>query len=485
MQKIQISNTLTGKKEELTPIEEGHVKIYACGVTTYDHCHIGHAMQAIYFDMVRSYLEYAGYQVTYVRNYTDVDDKIIKKADELGIDPLTLSQDMIRSSQEDMASIGVRPASFEPKVSENIPEIQDMIKNLIQSEYAYPTDSGDVYYRVTKKKDYGKLSNRNIDDLIANTRGEASNEKEHPLDFALWKKDTTEGASWESPWGPGRPGWHIECSAMSKRYLGDQFDIHGGGRDLVFPHHENEIAQSEAANCCNYATIWMHSGLLTINKQKMSKSLGNHIGIKDFVSQYPGEVLRLAYLQFHYSSNVDFGDSIFINCLRRLLYYYETIGELETIAAKAQATGTYLDNHNPDELIPQFHKEMSNDFSTVCALRDLLQGVKKSRELLTAKKSPQKAYTAAAYARVFRELFGVFGLLQQDSDEFIENLKDKILPSLNLTRDVIDNKITERNTARKDKDFAKSDAIRDELIDMGIEIQDTPGGTRWTVKLGD
>ncbi|MCX6129598.1 MAG: cysteine--tRNA ligase [Proteobacteria bacterium] len=325
MREIVLSNTLSGKKEKLETLEPNHVRMYACGVTVYDNCHIGHAMQAIYFDVIRSYLEFAGYRVSYVRNYTDVDDKIINKAKERGISPKALVEEVIQSSIADMESIGVRPANHEPRVSDSIPQIISMVQSLITKGYAYATAKGDVYYRVRKKFDYGKLSNRKLDELRVGTRDLAECEKEDDMDFALWKQDDTIGASWPSPWQQGRPGWHIECSAMAKMYLGASFDIHGGGRDLVFPHHENEIAQSEAANGCNYARYWIHSGLLTINKQKMSKSLGNHILIHDFVKRFPGEVLRLAYLQYHYSSNVDFTEQTFRQAARRLLYFYESL----------------------------------------------------------------------------------------------------------------------------------------------------------------
>ena len=485
MRDIKVTNTLSGKKEPLQTIEEGHVKIYACGVTVYDHCHIGHAMQAIYFDVIRNYLKFAGYNVTYVRNYTDVDDKIINKARELGIPPLQLSEQIIESSISDMAAIGVEPADYEPKVSECIDDIISMINTLIDNGSAYPTTSGDVYYRVMKKQDYGKLSNRKPEDMRSKTRDLVQGEKEDDLDFALWKSDTTEGASWESPWGAGRPGWHIECSAMSKKYLGDTFDIHGGGRDLVFPHHENEIAQSESANSCAYCNYWMHSGLLTIEKQKMSKSLGNHVLISDFVKKYPGEVLRLAYLQNHYTSNVDFSETVFNACLKKLLYFYETLEELTLMGSKAADEGQFVDGHDPASLVEKFHQEMSNDFSSVGALRDLHLAVKKARELKKVKKSPAKAFTARSYGSVFKALFGVFGLLKQDPTEFIAGLKSKILPDLGLTETEIEDAISRRKEARANKDFAASDAIRDEMLAKGIEFMDTPEGTKWTVKLTD
>ena len=485
MQDIKITNTLTGKKENLVPHQPGHIKIYACGVTVYDHCHIGHAMQAIYFDVIRNYLKFAGYNVTYVRNYTDVDDKIIKKANELGMKPLELSEKIIQSSIKDMEAIGVEPADVEPKVSETIDEIITMIETLVEKDAAYATADGDVYYRVQKKLDYGKLSNRKVSDLRSNTRDLVQGGKEDALDFALWKADLTEGASWDSPWGKGRPGWHIECSAMAKKHLGDTFDIHGGGRDLVSPHHENEIAQSESANSCTYCNYWIHSGLLTIEKQKMSKSLGNHILISDFTSKYPGEVLRLAYLQNHYSSNVDFSEAVFNTCLKKLLYFYETLQDLDAMAAKAQDKGDFVDGHNPTELVDMFHKEMSNDFSTVCALRDLHLTIKKANELKKVKKSANKAYTAKIYADVFRQLFSVFGLLKESPEVFIEGLKSKILVNIGLTENDIADAIQRRKDARAQKDFASSDRIRDEMLAKGIEFMDTPEGTKWTVRISE
>lgn len=482
---ITITNTLDGKKSIFKPLEKDHFKIYACGVTVYDHCHIGHAMQAIYFDVIRNYLKFAGYKVTYVRNYTDVDDKIINKARELGMAPLELSESIIESSISDMNAIGVKPADYEPKVSECMSEIIDMVQLLIDNGFAYATREGDVYYRVNRKDDYGKLSNRKVGELLSNTRDLVSGGKEDPLDFALWKSEETEGANWDSPWGKGRPGWHIECSAMAKKYLGDTFDIHGGGRDLVFPHHENEIAQSEAANGKEYCQCWMHSGLLTIDKQKMSKSLGNHILISEFVKKYPGEVLRLAYLQNHYTSNVDFSESVFNTCLKKLLYFYETLLELEPFAKKSESAGEFLEGHNPEGLKESFHKEMSNDFSTVGALRDLHIAMKQARDLIKAKKSVKKNFTAKAYIDTFKDLFGVLGLLQQEPAQFIEGLKLKIIPQLGITVDEIEDNIHKRQQARANKDFAVSDELRNALLERGIELMDTPDGTKWTIKLGD
>ncbi len=478
---IQVTNTLTGKKEPLKPLEPGHVRMYACGVTVYDHCHIGHAMQAIYFDVIRNYLEAAGYKVTYVRNYTDVDDKIINRAQEMGISPLKLSEDIINSSRKDMMALGIRAASHEPKVSDTIPEIIAMIAALVAKGFAYAAD-GDVYYRVRAKKDYGKLSNRKPDELRAGTRDLVKGEKEDELDFALWKRDETEGASWDSPWGRGRPGWHIECSAMAKKFLGDNFDIHGGGRDLVFPHHENEIAQSEAANSCPYATIWIHSGLLTINKQKMSKSLGNHILINEFLKSWPAEVLRLAYLQQQYTSNTDFSDAVFQRCAERLLYFYESMRSLDELAAGGNPDGPMEKDHNPAELMTQFHRHMADDFNTVNALADINVTFRKVNDLLQGKKSPTKSNTAAAYARELRKAFHVFGMMKEDPAHFLAELKRKVLPQLGITENQIEALIAARATARQNKDWAKGDEIRNELTAKGIELMDAPGKTEWRIR---
>jgi cysteinyl-tRNA synthetase len=481
LREIDIFNTLTGQKSRLVPLEAGHVRMYACGITVYDECHIGHAMQAIYFDVIRNYLEYAGYKVTYVRNYTDVDDKIINRARTLGIEPLALSKRIIASTQEDMKNLGVRPASWEPMVSESIPEIIDMVKALVAKGHAYQTAAGDVYFRVRSKNDYGKLSNRKPDELRSGTRDLVAGDKEDDLDFALWKKDDTEGASWDSPWGRGRPGWHIECSAMSKKYLGSTLDIHGGGRDLVFPHHENEIAQSECCNGQIYANYWIHSGLLTIDKQKMSKSLGNQITIKDFLGKWPAEVLRLSYLLQHYASNTDFSMNVFKNTARRLLYYYETLDALDKAAAGAKDDADVIPGHNPHLIADDFHQHMSDDFNTVAALGMLNNYFAKANDVLKLKKSPAMAQTARLYAASFRGVFNVLGMLKEQPEAFINQLKDRLLTELAVTKDEVENAIQARRDARANKDYATSDKIRDELLAKGVVLKDTPAGTQWTI----
>jgi len=478
---ISIYNTLTRKKERFIPIKPNEVRMYACGVTTYDHYHIGHALQAIYFDIIRNYLEFAGYKVTYVRNYTDVDDKIIARANERGISPLKLSQDIITSSEEDMAAIGCRKPDHAPKVSESIPEIIAMIEVLIKNEAGYATKNGDVYYRVRSKKDYGKLSNRKVEELLSGTRTIVEGDKEDELDFALWKADTTPDASWPSPWGQGRPGWHIECSAMAKRYLGEHFDIHGGGLDLVFPHHENEIAQSESANKCQFANVWIHNGLLTIEKQKMSKSLGNQITLKDFLKHWPGESLRLAYVQYHYRSNIDFQKDTFIQAHKRLFYYYSTIQALD-LAGNEHTSGKVLEKYNPEAIRERFHEAMSDDFNSSLALGELNKAFKSASEVLRMKSSPEKSATANSLANVFRECLGVFGLLAHPPQETLNRLRTMILPELGITEAEIQKAISDRKSARDNKDFSRSDEIRDQLAKKGIELMDTPGGTDWKIK---
>lgn len=477
MHKIVFTNSLTGRKEPLVLLKaaSNHVGIYACGVTVYDDCHIGHAMQAIYFDIMRAYLTYCGYNVTYVRNYTDVDDKIINRAKERGISPAKLAADMIENTKRDMAAIGVKPADFEPKVSENIPEIISMIETLVSQGFAYPTKSGDVYYRVRKKSDYGKLSNRKPDELRSGTRDIVAGDKEDELDFALWKNDSTPEASWPSPWGVGRPGWHIECSAMSCKHLGKSFEIHGGGRDLIFPHHENEIAQSEAANNAPYASIWVHSGLLTIDHQKMSKSLGNHISIQKFLNDWPAEVLRLGFLMNHYSSNIDFSQGFFQTCMKRLLYYYEGLLAMEEYCG-ALATDADAD------LIQNFHTAMSDDMNTVAAISSINLAFKRAREIMAGKKTPQKQTDVARIIGAVRQVGSVLGLFKTPPSEEIYSLKTKLLPSLGITEDEINAAILERKEARAAKDFSSSDAVRDRLAAKGIELRDSPSGTIWSIK---
>jgi cysteinyl-tRNA synthetase len=474
---IVVTNTLSGRKEPLRPLTGSKIGMYACGVTVYDDCHIGHAMQAIFFDVIRNYLKYAGYSVTYVRNFTDVDDKIINRARERGISPVQLAEDMIASSERDMAAIGVAHADHEPRVSQMIPQIIAMVQTLVDNGAAYVTTGGDVYYRVRAKGDYGKLSGRKVDELRGGTRDIVQGDKEDTLDFALWKKDDVPGASWPSPWGTGRPGWHIECSAMARELLGHSFEIHGGGRDLVFPHHENEIAQSESANKAPYASVWMHCGLLTIEHQKMSKSLGNHITIQKFLQSFPAEVLRLGILQHHYTSNIDFSRSVFLTCHRRLLYFHETMAALDSFAREHAAPAA----RHP--IVEEFHKAMQDDFNTAGALGAVSRVMRTARELVTGKKSPDRLSLAAQLVRDLREVCGVLGLLQGDPAAAVTDLKTRLLPELGITESEIAAAIAARKAARASKDFAAADRVRDELAGRGIELRDGAEGTTWSIRV--
>ncbi len=484
LREIRVTNTLTRQKEVLETVEPGCVRMYGCGVTTYDYCHIGHALQAVFLDIIRRYLRYVGYKVIYVRNHTDVDDKIIDRARERGLRPDELAESMVQAADEDMASLGIEPADFEPRVSQTIPEIIAMIKTLVENGSAYATASGDVYYRVRNKKDYGKLSGRKLDEMRSGTRDLVQGDKEFALDFALWKHDETEGVSWDSPWSRGRPGWHIECSAMAKKYLGDRFDIHGGGRDLVFPHHENEIAQSESANQTEFARYWLHNGLVTINKQKMSKSLGNHLLIRDALKKWPAEVLRLSIISKHYSSNVDFSEQGFVDSFGRLYYYYETIEQLDAAAAGGDPDGTLVAGYDPAQVVESFHEAMSDDFNTARALAEFNEGMRKANELVQNKfPMVHKRNTAAAYRRVFAELGGVLGIGERPAQDALAELKEQMLPRLELTSEEILDRIAERKLAREQKDFALADRIREELEARGIELRDRPDGTDWAIRL--
>jgi cysteinyl-tRNA synthetase len=481
VKQIRIYNSLTNKKENLTTQEPKKIKMYACGVTVYDDCHIGHAMQAIFFDVIRKFLEHCDYKVVYVRNYTDVDDKIINRAKKENITCKELSEKMIRSSREDMQNIGVAPASFEPRVSDSIADIISMIEILIGKHFAYVTKTGDVYFRVKNKENYGCLSNRNIEAMLVGVRSIHKGDKEHPLDFALWKNDQSSDASWNSPWGMGRPGWHIECSVLAKKYLGNSFDIHGGGRDLLFPHHENEIAQSEAANDSLYASHWLHSGLLTIEQQKMSKSLGNHITIKSFLKTWDAEVLRYSYLCNHYRSNIDFSEDVFKLARKRLFYYYQTLISLDDMSDSTLNNETYKESEEKSiEVFKKtFMNSMCDDFNTSQAIAALNVLIRKANGMLN--KATQKSYKYYLYAQTIREVCSVLGLLQRHPDDFIGTQVDAILRDLGIARKQIQDKIKARNLARDKKDWLLSDKIRDELLKKGIMLKDLQGETKWAI----
>ncbi len=478
---LRVYNTLKGQKEEFKPLEPGKVKMYVCGVTVYDYCHIGHARANIVFDIIYRYLQFAGFDVTYVRNYTDVDDKIIKRANERGISSKELSEEFIRAFDEDMAALGLAVPTHQPKATEYIPQIIEICQKLIDKGLAYAS-GGDVYYSVGKFPDYLKLSGRNMDEMQAGARITPGEQKHDPMDFALWKAAKPNEPKWESPWGPGRPGWHIECSAMSSSLLGETFDIHGGGRDLIFPHHENEIAQSEGASGKPFVSYWLHNGFVNINQEKMSKSLGNFFTIRDILKRYNPEVLRFFILSAHYRSPIDFSDQNLIEAEIGLSRFYEALESGDEAIDGAQATDPAEDG---TILEANFRAAMDDDFNSALAIGHLFEAVRTVNRLVATKKFRKKSDLVATVADLLqkiRTLGEVLGILQSDPTTWLEQQKKAGLADLGLKETEIDAAIRARLQARKDKDYARGDEIRDELEAQGILLLDTVKGTIWKLK---
>lgn len=483
---MKIYNSMTRKKEEFKPIEEGKVKMYACGITVYDLSHIGHARQAIVYSMISEYLKYRGYDVTYVRNYTDVDDKIINRANLLGKNPLEFSKEQIDETEKDMKALHVKDADIKPKASENIDNIIKFVQGLIEKGYAYSTKSGDVYYIVRKFKEYGKLSNRNIDELLNGVRKDVEEGKRDPLDFALWKSAKPGEIYWKSPWGNGRPGWHIECSTMALNELGKTIDIHGGGKDLIFPHHENEIAQSEALNGKTFAKYWSHCGLIKINGEKMSKSLGNSLTIRDALKKYNYEVIKYVFLQKHYTSDIDILDNNFTIAEKHLYYFYNTIKDAkEYILKYKDNTEKLLNDDITQSIKDKFITAMDDDFNTTIAISELYTIFKyinlKMKEANKANRN-QTANTLANILDTLKELYEILGLFTQNEVSFINELKNKYIRELDISIDYINEKIAERYNAKANKEYELADSIRNELLIKGIILNDTKDGTIWDVK---
>ncbi|MEZ0329844.1 MAG: cysteine--tRNA ligase [Dissulfuribacterales bacterium] len=487
---IRLYNTLTRTKEVFQPLEPGRVRMYVCGITAYDRCHIGHARSAIVFDAIVRYLQGTGFEVTFIRNFTDIDDKIIARANQEGMDSMVLAEREIGHFYEDMDRLGVLHATFEPKATEHIQEIIDMIHVLIQKGHAYEAE-GDVYFAVRTFLDYGKLSNRKLDELKAGARIEPGEKKKDPLDFALWKAAKPKEPFWESPWGKGRPGWHIECSAMSRKYLGDTFDIHGGGLDLIFPHHENEIAQSEAATGKPFARYWLHNGFVTINGEKMSKSLGNFITIQEILTRHHPETLRLFLLSKHYRSPLDYSEEAVSNARTALWRIYSAIIEarrFESTQSKKErpvSETAKVDIGLLNELEGRFMQHMSDDFNTAGALGAVFEGVKAMNRLMQeAARAPSKTVftTIVKASETIQRLGRILGLLQQDPSHFIHDYNMEYLARNGLSETSILASIEKRAMARTQKDWATADAIRNELEAQGIALQDTLEGTTWTVR---
>ena len=459
---MHIYNTLTRRKEPFSPLVAGKVSMYVCGMTVYDYCHLGHARVMVAFDVITRYLRHRGYDVTYVRNITDIDDKILKRAEENGETISALTERMIAAMHEDEKRLNVLPPSQEPRATGHIGDIVAMIETLIEKGFAYAAANGDVYYRVRKFADYGKLNNRQLDDMRSGARVDVDVHKEDPLDFVLWKAAKPGEAHWHSPWGDGRPGWHIECSAMSTCCLGDTFDIHGGGPDLTFPHHENEIAQSEAATGKTYVNTWMHAGAVRVNQEKMSKSLGNFFTIRDVLAEHDPEVVRYLLVASHYRSAINYSVDSLVEARKSLTRLYTA---LDGVNADEQAAAS--------DAAERFTAAMDDDFNTPVALAALFD---LARDLNRAK-SDQLA-EAPRLAGELKRLAGVLGLLQQTPQTFLKGAQQQVA----LSDEEIEAKIAERYAAKASKDFARADAIRDELAALGIILKDSREGTTWVIE---
>jgi len=497
-----IYNSLSHKKEEFTPVEKGKVKMYVCGMTVYSDAHIGHARTYFAFDVIRRYLEYKGYKVTYIQNITDVDDKIIAAANREGIDALEYSQRFTDKCLGDLDKLGIRRADVYPKASETIPDMIEMIKTIIDKDYGYESE-GDVYFSVEKFKDYGKLSGQKLDDLMSGVRIDPDDKKRNPFDFALWKEAKPGEPSWDSPWGKGRPGWHIECSTMSSKFLGLPFDIHGGGMDLRFPHHENEIAQAEAATGKQFAKYWMHIGLLTVDGEKMSKSLGNIINVKDLLKKWDPEIVRLFYAQAHYRSPPDFNETGLKNAKKGLVRIHRLKEKLENCSdglkdskidekSLSKDEKTYLKIIN--DFKADFEKAMDDDFNSPQAVSIIFEFVNSSNKYLDEPSNPNKKLCAYALENLIKlgDILTLFqpslakekatddtALLEKVQKVALKYVKDQKGKSIDSLLDLL---LEIREKARKDKDWATADNIRNNLDKIGFEIQDTSDGPVWRKK---
>lgn len=504
LKKFRVFDTMTDTKVPVEPIDPGKIRMYVCGVTVYDLTHIGHARVFVFFDVVQRFLRHLGYDVTYVRNHTDVDDKIIKRADEVGEDPLALAQRFIDALDEDMGRLHVHHADVEPKVSDHIPQIVAMVERLIERGFAYEA-KGDVYFRVQKFDGYGKLSHRKLEDMEAGRSGRVSDDedgkKEHPFDFALWKSAKGDEIAWSSPWGKGRPGWHIECSVMSAQYLGETFDIHGGGRDLIFPHHENEIAQSEAAHGATFAKHWMHVGMVNVAEvdesgqvieRKMSKSLGNFWTTRDVLKGYHPEAIRYFMHTTVYRNPITYSVDNLNEATQRVEYLYTTIDRIDETLARG---GYSVDSPPPSSLfvdgkgavldgyMDRLDDEMADDFNTPRALALLGEVARIGNELTESKKKPKDdlCYTILKAREAITSTGFLLGILQQEPKTALLELRDLKVSLLGINSELVEARIQARTDARVNKDWAQADAIRDELLAMKVEIMDSTEGTVWRV----
>ncbi len=471
---ISLFNTLTRKKEKFIPLQEGKVGMYVCGPTVYDSCHIGHARSAIVFDVINRYFKASGYEVTYVRNFTDVDDKIINRANQLGIQSHEVSEKYIQEFYEDMDALHVQRPTYEPYATKHIDDIIRLVETLIQKQFAYVID-GDVYFKVESFADYGKLSGRKLEDMEAGARVDVDKRKENPFDFALWKSAKPGEPSWDSPWGAGRPGWHIECSAMSSKYLGEHFDIHGGGKDLIFPHHENEIAQSEAAFDKPFSTYWVHNGFVNIDSEKMSKSLGNFMMIKDALKRYHPEAIRLFLLSSHYRSPIDLTEQSMEEASQGVDKIYSLMDRLDKAELKPSQTRT-------GEYWKKFSEAMDDDFNTARGIGVLFDAIRITNRMLDEAPDTLAAMDAITSARVDIQKMGeILGILHENPENYFKTKKTAAIKEEAIDAIQVEEMIQARKNARKEKDWAKADRIRQDLEKMNIIIEDRPDGTIWKI----
>jgi cysteinyl-tRNA synthetase len=479
---LRVYNTLSGQKEDFVPVQEGKVGMYVCGVTVYDYCHVGHGRSAVAFDVVFRYLKYKEFDVTYVRNFTDIDDKIINRANERKVPWNEITETYILAFYEDLGKLNILLPTQEPKATENIQQMFDLIESLIEKDMAYEMD-GDVYYAIESFKDYGHLSGKKIEDLEAGARVEVDERKRNPMDFALWKKSKHGEPFWKSPWGEGRPGWHIECSAMHRRYLGETFDIHGGGKDLVFPHHENEIAQSHGATGCAPVKYWMHNGFVNVNEEKMSKSLGNFFTLRDIYEQCDPEILRFFLLSAHYRSPIDFTDQILEETGKTVHRFYDFLETAENW--ESESSTSVPENWKESSFLEKFETAMDDDFNTALAighLNDELRWLNKSLTNLAINSKEAAFIEFTGRLKAFRLAIETLGIFSASPADFKKRSQKKKMADLELDREKIESLIAERKAARSAKDWEKADASRDALIAMGVTIEDTADGTIWKVK---
>lgn len=474
---LRVYNTIERKKVPFVPVKPGKVAMYVCGPTVYDSCHIGHARSVIVFDVILKYLKATGFEVTYVRNFTDVDDKIINRAGQLGVDSSEVAEKYIKEFYEDMDALNIERATIEPKATEHIDKIIALIEILLEKEIAYRIN-GDIFYSVDKFKDYGKLSGRKLEDMEAGVRVDIDKRKKNPFDFALWKSQKHGEPHWDSPWGKGRPGWHIECSAMSSAYLGETFDIHGGGRDLIFPHHENEIAQSEGAFEKPFAKYWVHNGFVNINHEKMSKSLGNFLLIKDILKSHHPDSVRLFLLSNHYRSPIDFTDNAMEESEAALDKIYSMLKRVEEITDIIEKDIT----HYPEDYWGKFCEAMDDDFNTAKGIGYMFDAVRHINRLLDENSNiiPNEIKTIinSIYADI-RKMGDVTGILSEPAETYFNKKKTKFIEEKAVDPSSIDALVKERFEARKAKDWKKADQIRDKLSGMDIIIEDRPEGSIW------